>query len=491
LVDLFAYMGDIILYYQDRIANESFLNTAAERRSVIDLLRLIGYELKPPVAASADLNLFFNAPGSGELTLVTVPRGMQFATRANGSVSQTFEYLQPDLQIDLTSNQVQTTADGKLLYRGLPVRHSRRVTTEILGSSTGEPNQTFALAQSPLILDSLELEVNEGAGWVGWERRDHLLYYIDHDGRVVISGPESRDYYVQFNELGVAIVHFGDGVYGQRPPVGNNNIRAHYRVGGGTTGNVPADSIIEINTSIPLLDAVSNPGPAAGGSDAEDVEHAVRFGPLAFRSGQRAVTLNDFVALAHQAGGVAKVRARSRSWNQVELFIAPEGETCRPVPDELKTRLLAYFEDKRMVTTIIHIYDALCVPIDIHMDVVAEHTYAPEAVRQDVEATVRELLAYENIDFGHLLYLSKVYEAVEALEGVHAVTVTHFRRQDVSSEEVQLLLDEFDVTDINKLPDIVRRSIDINVAADGRIDIDEFEIPVLGVLQVNVNEVEP
>ena len=34
LVDLFAYMGDIILYYQDRIANEMFLATASERRSV-------------------------------------------------------------------------------------------------------------------------------------------------------------------------------------------------------------------------------------------------------------------------------------------------------------------------------------------------------------------------------------------------------------------------------------------------------------------------
>ena len=36
LLELFAYMGDIQLYYQDRIANESFLETAAERRSVVN-----------------------------------------------------------------------------------------------------------------------------------------------------------------------------------------------------------------------------------------------------------------------------------------------------------------------------------------------------------------------------------------------------------------------------------------------------------------------
>ena len=41
LVDLFAYVGDVVSYYQDRIASESFLATAVERRSVLHLLRLI------------------------------------------------------------------------------------------------------------------------------------------------------------------------------------------------------------------------------------------------------------------------------------------------------------------------------------------------------------------------------------------------------------------------------------------------------------------
>src|SRR5262249_50738297 len=65
LVDLFAYMGDVILYYQDRIANESFLSTAVERRSVLNALRLIGYELAPPIPARAELTLFFNPPPNG------------------------------------------------------------------------------------------------------------------------------------------------------------------------------------------------------------------------------------------------------------------------------------------------------------------------------------------------------------------------------------------------------------------------------------------
>ena len=50
-------MGDVLLYYQDKIANEAFLSTATERRSVIDLLSLIGYTLGTPAPASAALTL--------------------------------------------------------------------------------------------------------------------------------------------------------------------------------------------------------------------------------------------------------------------------------------------------------------------------------------------------------------------------------------------------------------------------------------------------
>jgi Baseplate J-like protein len=461
LVDLFAYMGDIILYYQDRIASESFLHTATERRSVLHLLRLIGYELKPPIAASADLRLTFNAPGAGEPTRVVISRAAQFATKAQGGAPQTFEYLLPDLEIDLANaRQVQTSADGKKVYNGLPVRNSRTLSLEIIGSSTGEPNQSFHLSQKPLILDSLELEINEGAGFVPWNRRESLLYHTTNEGRVALSTRESREYYVQFDENDVAWVVFGDGLYGLIPPPGTNNIRARYRVGGGAVGNVPAGAISEAKTSVRLLKSVTNPLPAAGGADRESLEHAIRFGPLAFRSGQRAVTLSDFVSLAHQAGGVAKVRARSSGWNQIDLFIAPEGETCGPAPADLKKRLVAFFEDKRMVGTFIHIQDPTCVPIEINLTVVIEHNYSPETVRHEVEASVRELLAFKNVDFGRPLYLSKVYEAVEALSGVYAVTISRYRRQGARNE----------------------------IEPDGRIYIGEFEIPTLSRLTVTVQE---
>ena len=54
LTELFAYMGDIVLYYADRALNEGFLDTAVERRSLVNLLRLIGCELRRKVLATGN-----------------------------------------------------------------------------------------------------------------------------------------------------------------------------------------------------------------------------------------------------------------------------------------------------------------------------------------------------------------------------------------------------------------------------------------------------
>jgi len=52
LLDGAAVVEDVLTFYSERIANEAFLRTADERRSVLELARSIGYELRPGVAAS-------------------------------------------------------------------------------------------------------------------------------------------------------------------------------------------------------------------------------------------------------------------------------------------------------------------------------------------------------------------------------------------------------------------------------------------------------
>src|SRR2546423_6659306 len=64
LLDAWATVGDVLTFHQERIANELYLRTATERLSVLELSRLVGYELRPGVAASTYLAFTLNeAPG--------------------------------------------------------------------------------------------------------------------------------------------------------------------------------------------------------------------------------------------------------------------------------------------------------------------------------------------------------------------------------------------------------------------------------------------
>src|SRR6185369_11564480 len=61
LLDGWAMVGDVLTFYQERIANEGYLRTATERRSILELARLVGYRLRPGVSASVHLALTIEA----------------------------------------------------------------------------------------------------------------------------------------------------------------------------------------------------------------------------------------------------------------------------------------------------------------------------------------------------------------------------------------------------------------------------------------------
>ena len=86
------------------------------------------------------------------------------------------------------------------------------------------------------------VEVDEGAGWVRWAPRQPCDIAPDGPGSPAEYQPARR------RRPARPRVVFGDG---RVPPVGTNNIRARYRVGGGARGNVAASTITEAVTAIP------------------------------------------------------------------------------------------------------------------------------------------------------------------------------------------------------------------------------------------------
>jgi hypothetical protein len=115
MLDAWAIVADILTFYQERIANEGYLRTATERRSVLELARAIGFELSPGVAASAYLQftvepIIGSAAGTAAAAgvrvpppagpggtaynsgIVAIPRGTQVqSVPAPGQLPQTFE----------------------------------------------------------------------------------------------------------------------------------------------------------------------------------------------------------------------------------------------------------------------------------------------------------------------------------------------------------------------------------------------------------------
>jgi len=64
-LDAWSVVADVIAFYQERLANEGFLRTATERRSIRELARTVGYELKPGLSACTHLAFTVeDAPGA-------------------------------------------------------------------------------------------------------------------------------------------------------------------------------------------------------------------------------------------------------------------------------------------------------------------------------------------------------------------------------------------------------------------------------------------
>jgi hypothetical protein len=433
LLQLFAHMGDILSYYQDRVANESFLGTAQERRSVIQHLRLIGYRLSTAAPAAATLTLTVPATCTD---VITIRQGDAFATKSQkDKPSVRFEYTRAQpLTIDCRTLNVDQVSKRKFFDR-LPVEEGRLVREEIIGVSDGTPNQRFALAHTGLILRALG---------PGQAIQQDLLLFTDLGGKqeawtlqdsLAFSREGQRDFVLEGDEDDRATVIFGDGAFGDIPPSGAV-IKATYRVGGGLQGNVPAQMIQTIVDApqLALLGArVSNPRPATGGAERESIPHAVLHAPSVFRSLKRAVTAQDYEALALDFKGVGKVRAEAANWNVVTLFVAPEGGGH--VSDVLEANLLAYFEDKRPISITVEIEDVDYEEIFVTAKIGVTRYYDSADVKERVQQAAGRLLAFDQVDFGQTIYLSKFYEAMEAIDGVDFVHISEFRRKGAPAVE--------------------------------------------------------
>ncbi len=98
LLDGWATVADVLTFYQERIANEGYLRTATERRSVLELARLVGYALRPGVASTVYLAYTLD---ENQQTPVEIPIGTRSQSLPGpGELPQSFETAEVTFESD-------------------------------------------------------------------------------------------------------------------------------------------------------------------------------------------------------------------------------------------------------------------------------------------------------------------------------------------------------------------------------------------------------
>ena len=271
------------------------------------------------------------------------------------------------------------------------------------------------------------IRLESGAAKEPWSVRRDLLG----------SGAATRDFVVEVETDGTASLRFGDGRQGARPVAGTT-FTAFYRIGNGLRGNVGAEAIAHVVTAVAGIDHVRNPMSAAGGVDPETLEDVRRFAPEAFRTQERAVTADDYARKAGLHRQVQKAAATFRwtgSWRTVFVTADPLAASGEVVPFD--PPLADHLEPYRMAGHDLDVDAPRYVPLEIEMQVCVKRDYFRADVKRallDVFSSrsladgTRGLFHPDNFTFGQSLFLSRLYAAAYAVDGVESAKVSLFQR---------------------------------------------------------------
>ncbi|MDY6795809.1 MAG: putative baseplate assembly protein [Actinomycetota bacterium] len=292
------------------------------------------------------------------------------------------------------------------------------------------------------------------------------------------SGAFDRSFVVEMGDDGKARLRFGDDVLGQAPNEGTR-FEAIYRVGNGPSGNVGAESITHIVSGDDGITSVANLMPAMGGTDAESIEEVRLYAPRAFRAQKRAVTTDDYAAVAMLHPEVQKAVATLRwtgSWHA--MFITVDRAGGRQIDEAFEAELAGFIDRFRLAGHDVEVEPPIYVPLDIIMTVCLHEGYFRDKVKRTLMETFsdvelpngkRGFFHPDNLTFGQPVYLSQVIATAMRVPGVRWVDMggehNRFRRWGEAPrdelEEGSIAMDRLEIARLDNEP---------SAPENGRID---------------------
>jgi hypothetical protein len=267
---------------------------------------------------------------------------------------------------------------------------------------------------------------------------------------LLASSWDSRSFVVEMENDRVSYLRFGDDMYGERPRP-DTAFLARYRVGNGIAGNVGSHTITRfyipeaqdadgqpVVIPYPQVESLTNPLPAAGGTEPEHLAAVRENAPQAYATQERCITDEDYRAVALRHSGVRKANA-SRTWtgSWMTVVVAVLRERDLPIDAAFTAAVADSMRGFLSVGADVKVVPPRLVPLEIELAV----TLLPGYLRGSVSASLlqafsdgdlpngeRGFFHTANLDFGQPVYLSRVITRARQVPGVAAVEATRFQR---------------------------------------------------------------
>jgi hypothetical protein len=282
LLDILAYNTHYNSYYLNMVANESFLDSAMLRNSVVSHAKKMGYTPRSSAAPRATVNVIVDS-GSSTPGSLTMPKGFQFLS--NQIDNQAYNF------VTLSDVTVQKTANN-FVFSNLNIYEGEFVTYNYTHTQSSNPKQIFDIPEQNIDTNTLTISVRPSIS-----NTEVSVYSKAQD--VLTVGASSEVYYLQEGLNGTYQFYFGDNILGKKLPDGAY-ITATYLTTNSTAANrannFVATSSLNGFTNI-TINSISS---ASGGADRETVDQIKYAAPLNFLSQNRAVTKNDYIKLIQQ-----------------------------------------------------------------------------------------------------------------------------------------------------------------------------------------------
>lgn len=403
ILSLFAAIAEVLHYYVDNMARETFLSTARRYDSVVKHGALVDYHARAAIAATVDVILSRSITGNSIGAKLTIPQGTLFTDSSGNSWLSARDVI---WHSNVTTCKV-------------PIIQHERYTASALNNMVIPTGDRVILNLGTLPngkyyeQGSMSLQIG-GETWV----------LVDTFAK---SKPTDKHFMVSVDEFLSPYIMFGDGTFGKKPAAGAKITNVVFYLTNGTQGNVKSNTITSVPSVISssITDAtVSNAYDAGGGSNYENFTMLKEHIPLSVKTLGVAITKEDFESLAMLVDGVNKAKADYECGRKLTIYISPDGGAV--ASSELINRVYNLLSQRAPMTTWLKVKSAGKVQIILEMDVTGKKSYKTAEIQTQILTALYNAYSPEQAQIGGSVRVSDIYALIDNLSTVDYLHLTKF-----------------------------------------------------------------